>query len=107
MKAEATATSSSKPSAGAMVAPATEVPVAETPVMETPVAEAPVSETPAHSDTPASMEMGRAGDGHSWAKHIEAGADEGFQRAQPTKCPQSQSRRHEPRPPTSLPPPRQ
>ena len=70
MKAEATATSSSKPSVGAMVVPAT-----ETPFTDTPVAEAPVSETPAHSNTPAPMEMGRAGDGQSWAEHIEAGAE--------------------------------
>ena len=98
MKAEATATSSSKPGAGAMVAPAAEAPVMETPVMETPVVEAPVSETPAHSDTPAPMETGRVGDGQSWVECVEAGADEGFQRARPTKHPQSQSRRHEPKP---------
>ena len=93
MKAEAMATSSSKPSAGAMVAPA----------MEAPVMEAPVSETPACSDTPAPMEMGAAGDGQSWAERIKAGADEGFQRARPVKCPRSQSRRHEPRPPLPFP----
>ena len=103
MKAEAMATSSSKPSAGAMLAPAVEAPVAETPVVETPVMEAPVSETPAHSDTPAPMEMGGAGDGQSWAEHVEAGTDEGFRRARPAKCPQSQSRRHEPRPPLPFP----
>ena len=94
MKAEATATSSSKPRVGAMAAPAMEAPVTETPVME-----APLSETPACSDTPAPMEMGRAGDGQSWAECIEAGADEGFQRARPMKHPWSQSRRHEPKPP--------
>ena len=64
MKAEATATSSNKPSVGATVAP-----VAETPVMETPVTQTPVVETPATcSDTPAPMETGRAGDGQSWAE---------------------------------------
>ena len=51
MKAEATATSSSKPSMGATVAPVAETPVAETPA--------------ACSDTPAPMETGRAGDGQS------------------------------------------
>ena len=79
MKAEATATSSSKPSTRAMAAPVaktpvaqtpvTETPVAETPVTETPVTEPPVAETPApHSDTPAPMETGRVGDGQPWAK---------------------------------------
>ena len=99
MKAEATATSSSKPSVGAMAAPAVEAPVVETPVMETPVMEAPVCETPACSGTPAPMEMGGVGNGQSWAERIEAGADKGFQRARPMKHPQSQSRRREPRPP--------
>ena len=67
MKAEAT--SSSKPSVGAMVTPVMETPVTETPVTETPVAETPVAETPApHSDTPAPMETGRVGDSQSWAK---------------------------------------
>ena len=88
MKADTQTTSSSESNTRAMAAPAT----------ETPVSEAPVSETPAHSDTPAPMETGRVGDGHSWAEHTEAGADEGFQRARPMKCPQSQSRRREPRP---------
>ena len=98
MKADARTTSSSESNARAMAAP-----VAEAPVMETPVMEAPVSETPAHSDTPASMETGGAGDCQSWAKHVEAGADEGFQRARPVKQPWSQSRRHEPRPPLPFP----
>ena len=91
MKVEATATSSSKPGGGAMAAPAVEAPVMETPITETPIAEAPVSETPACSDTPAPMETGRAGDGQSWAEHIEAGADKGFQRARPLKRPWFQS----------------
>ena len=103
MKAEATATSSSKPGAGAMAAPAVEAPVTETPIVETPVVEAPVSETPARSDTPAPMEMGRVGDGQSWVECIEAGADEGFQRARPSKHPRSQSRRREPKPPLPFP----
>ena len=98
MKVEATTTSSSKPNAGATVAPATEAPVTETPV-----AEAPVSETPARSDTPATMETGEAGNGQSWAKCIKAGADKGFQRARPVKCPRSQSRRCEPKPPLPFP----
>ena len=74
MKAEATATSSSKPSAGAMVTPVTETPVMETPVTEAPVAEAPVAETPVMetpapcSNTPAPMETGGVGDSQSWVK---------------------------------------
>ena len=64
MKAEATATSSSKPSAEAMVAPVAETPITEIPVAETPVAETPTS----HFDTPAPMETGEAGDGQSGAK---------------------------------------
>ena len=109
MKSNAQTTSSSKPSVGAMVAPVTETPVAEAPVVETPVAEAPVTETPgaeapaAPSDTPAPMETGGAGDGQSWAECIEAGADEGFQRARPAKRPRSQSWRREPRPPLPFP----
>ena len=61
MKVEAMATSSSKPSVGAMVAPVVETPVAEAPVAETPGAETPASP----SDTPAPMETGGAGDSQS------------------------------------------
>ena len=89
MKAEATATSSSKPSAGA-----TATPVAETPGAETPPAEAPA----APSDTPAPMETGRAGDGQSWAERMEAGVEEEFQQDRPTKRLQSQSKKRKPRP---------
>ena len=99
MKAEATATSSSKPSVGAMAAPVTETPVVEAPVTETLGTGAPVAETPAaSSDTPAPMETGRVGDGQSWAKCMEAGLDEEFQQDRPVKCHQSQSKRCEPRP---------
>ena len=99
MKAEATATSSCKPSAGAMVASGAETPVAEAPVAETPVAQTPVAETPAaRSDTPAPMETGRAGDGQSWAECIKAGIDEEFQQDRPVRHRQSQSRRCEQRP---------
>ena len=64
MKAEAMATSSSKPSVGTTVASVAETPVVEAPVTETPGAETPVAETPAApSDTPAPMETGGAGDG--------------------------------------------
>ena len=104
MKAEATATSSSKPSAGATVAPVTETPVMEAPVTETPGAETPAAETPAvPSDMPAPMETGRAGDGQSWAEHMKAGIKEEFQQHRPAKCPHSQSRRCEPRPPLPFP----
>ena len=114
MKSDAQTPSSSRPSAGAMVAPITETPVAEVPVVEvpvveTPVAEAPVDETPgaealvAPSSTPAPMETGRAGDGQSWAEQMEAGKDEAFQRSRTVKHARSQSRRHEPQPPLPFP----
>ena len=89
MKAEAMATSSSKPTVGAMVAPVTETPVAEAPVAETPAA---------RSDTSAPMETGGAGDGQSWAKRIEGGIEEELQQDRPAKHRRSQSRRHEQRP---------
>ena len=104
MKLDAQTTSSSRPSAGAMVAPITETPVAEVPVVETLVAEAPVDETlgaeapVAPSSTPAPMETGGVGDGQSWADQMEAGEDEVFQRSRPMKRAWSQSRRHEPKP---------
>ena len=109
MKSDAQTTSSSRPSAGAMVAPITEtpvaeVPVAEAPVAETPITEAPVNETPGAeapvvpSSTPAPMETGGAGNGQSWAEQMEAGKDEAFQRSRPTKHAWSQSRRREPKP---------
>ena len=99
MKAEAMATSSSKPSVGATAAPVTETPVAEAPVAETPGAETPVAETPAvPSDMPASMETGRAGGSQSWAECAEAGGDEEFQQDRPAKHRRSQSKRQEPRP---------
>ena len=110
MKLDAQTPSSSRPSAGAMVALITETPVAavpvvaeapvaETPVMEAPVMEAPVDETPgteapaAPSSTPAPMETGGVGDGQSWADQMEAGEDDAFQRSRPTKHARSQSRR--------------
>ena len=71
MRAEATVTSSSKPSVGAMVAP----------VMETLGAETPA----APSDTPVPMETGGVGDGQSWAEHMEASVEEEFQQHRPTK----------------------
>ena len=98
MKVDTQTTSSSEPNAGAMAAPVTETPVMETPAMETPVAQAPVVETPAHSDTPAPMETGRAGDGQSWAERIEAGVEGEFQQDRPAKHRRSQSKRREPRP---------
>ena len=97
-----------------MVAPIAEtpvvaVPVAEAPGAETPVTGAPVDETPgaeapvAPSSTPAPMETGGAGDGQSWAEQMEASKDEAFQRSRPAKRTQSQSRRHEPKPPLPFP----
>ena len=104
MKSQAQTPSSSRPSVGA-----TAVPVAETPIAEAPVAEAAVMETPAMEETPAEasvappsppapMETGGVGDGQSWAKQVEAGEEEQFQRSRPAKCPRSQSRRCEPTP---------
>ena len=104
MKSDAQTTSSSRPSAGATVAPIAEIPVVEAPVADTPITEAPVDETPdaealvAPSSTPAPMETGRVGNGQSWAEQMEAGEQEAFQRSRPTKRAQSQSRRHEPKP---------
>ena len=98
MKAEATATGTSKPSAGAMAAPVSETPVAQAPVMETPVVENPVAETPTPcSNTPAPMETGGVGDNQSGAERVQVGIDEGFQQDRPAKHHRSQSRRHEPR----------
>ena len=99
MKLDAQTTSSSRPSVGATTAPVAETPVVEVPVAETPVDETPGAEAPvAPSSTPAPMETGGAGDGQSWAKQMEAGEDEAFQRSRPAKRVQSQSRRREPRP---------
>ena len=119
MKLDAQTPSSSRPSAGATAVPVAKTPMAEAPVAETPMAEAPVAEaavvetsameapteeTPgveapvAPSFPPAPMETGGAGDGQSWAKQVEAGEEESFQRSRPAKQhPHSQSRRHEPK----------
>ena len=99
MKVEAMATSSSKLSVGATAAPIMETPVAEAPVVETPGAETPAAETPAApSDTPAPMKTGGAGDGQSWAEHMEADMEEEFQQDRPVKHCWSQSKKREPRP---------
>ena len=99
MKAKATATGTSKPSARATAAPVVETPDAQAPVVETPVAETPVAETPTpHSDTPAPMETGGAGDGQSGAERVEVGIDEEFQQDRPAKHCRSQCRRREQRP---------
>ena len=99
MKAETMATSSSKPSVGAVVAPVMETPVVEVPVTETLGAETPAAETPvAPSDTPAPMETGGVGGGQSWTERMEAGIEEEFQQHRPVKRPHSQSRRCKPRP---------
>ena len=58
----------------------------------------PIAETPAHSDTPAPMETGGAGDGQSWAERIEAGVEEEFQQDRPAKRRRFQSKRREQRP---------
>ena len=90
---ETAATSSSEPSTRATATPVAVTPVAQAPVTQTPVTEAPAT----RSDTPAPMETGGVGDGQSWAKRVEAGTDEGFQKDRPVKHRRSQSRRHEPR----------
>ena len=56
--------------------------------------EAPVAGT-SHSDTPAPMETGGAGDGQSWAEQVETSLEAEFRRARPLKHPHSQSRRRE------------
>ena len=112
MKSNAQIPSSSRPSAGAMVAPITETPVVETPeapvaeaaVAETPVMEAPAEETPgaeapvAPSSTPAPMETGGVGDSQSWVEQMEASNGESFQRSRPAKRAHSKSRRREQKP---------
>ena len=112
MKSDAQIPSSSRPSAGATVAPIAETPVVGTPeapvaeaaVAETPIMEAPAEETPgaealvAPSSTPAPMETGGAGDGQLWVEQMEAGDDESFQRSRPAKHSRSQSWRCEPKP---------
>ena len=108
MKSDAQTHSSSRPSAGATVAPVAGTPVAEVPVAVVPVAGAPITEAPVGeaqdaealvtpSSSPAPMEKGGAGDGQSWAEQVEAGEEESFQRSRPTKCTRSQSRRCEPK----------
>ena len=82
-----------------------ETPIAEAPVEEAAVVETSIMEAPAEtlgaeapiapSTLPAPMETGGAGDGQSWAKQVEAHAEESFQRSRPAKCPCSQSRRRE------------
>ena len=49
----------------------------------------------AHSDSPAPMETGGAGDGQSWAEQAKASADEEWSRGRPAKCHQSASRKWE------------
>ena len=71
-----------------------EAAVAETSVMEETPAEAAI----APPSPPAPMETGGVGDGQSWAKQVEAGEEEPFQRSRPAKHPRSQSRRCEPTP---------
>ena len=44
------------------------------------------------------METGGVGDGQSWAKQVEAGEEESFQRNRPAKRAHSQSKRCEPKP---------
>ena len=53
------------------------------------------------TDVPAPMETGGAGDGQSWVEQTEA--KDYFKRCRPTKCPRSQSRRQEDRPPCPFP----
>ena len=106
MKSDTQTHSSSRPSAGAMVAPVAETPVVKVPVAVVPVVAAPFAEAPvgeaqgaealvAPSFPPAPMETGGAGDGQSWAEQVEAGEEESFQRSRPAKRTRSQSRRHE------------
>ena len=52
----------------------------------------------AHSDVPAPMETGGAGDGRSWVDWAEAGAEDDFRRDKPMKHRRSQLRRQEDQP---------
>ena len=72
----------------------TAAPPQETPAEEPPMQEAPVA-GPSHSNTPAPMETGGAGDGQTWVERVETSAEAEFQQARPPKCPRSQSRRWE------------
>ena len=49
----------------------------------------------ARSDSPVPMETGGAGDGQSWVKQAEAGANEEWRRGRPTKRHRSASRKRE------------
>ena len=79
----------SGPSIGMTAAPRQETPAKEPLMQEAPVA------GPSHSDTPAPMETGGAGDSQTWAERVETSAEAEFQQARPPKCPRSQSRRRE------------
>ena len=57
--------------------PAEEPPVEETPAEEPPVEEAPVT-GPSHSDTPALMETGGAGDSQTWVEQVETSLEAEF-----------------------------
>ena len=97
MRSDTQVPSSSRPSAGATVVPVMETPIAEAPVAEAAVMEETPAEVPiAPPSLPAPMGTGGAGDGPSWAKQVEAGEEEQFQRSRPAKRPCSQSRRCEP-----------
>ena len=96
-QAEGPGVGSREPSAGATAAPTQETPAEESPVVEAPVPDAP------HSNTPALMETGGAGDGQSWAERVETGLEAEFRQARPLKCPHSQSRRWEMRPTQTFP----
>ena len=109
MKSDAQTHSSSGPSVGTTAVPVAETPVVEVPVAEVPVVVVPITEAPvgeaqgaeapvAPSSPPAPMETGGAGDGQSWAKQVEAGEEESFQRSRPAKHAHSQSMRREPKP---------
>ena len=77
------------PSIGMAATPPQETPAKEPPMLEAPVA------GPSHPNTPASMEIGGAGDGQTWAEQVETSAEVKFQWTRPPKCPHSQSRRQE------------
>ena len=80
---------SSEPAARATTAPTQETPTEEPPVVEAPVT------GPPHSDTPAPMETGGAGDSRSWAEQVETSLEAEFRQARPLKHPHSQLRRRE------------
>ena len=97
MRSDTQVPSSSRPSAGVMVAPVAAAPVAVAPMAEAAVMEEMPDKAPITPPSPpAPMETGGVGDGPSWAEQVEEVKEEPFQQSRPAKCPRFLSRRREP-----------